>query len=295
LADSGGGPTFRIRTAGDLGYNRAVRVTLTLTLAAIAALAVPARGDFGTAPVAEGGSTSTSCGAVNRGVLFGGVKLPDRGSHHVVPEPWRSRDHHYGTVEIVGLIQRAAAEVDAAFPGAVLGVADISAPLGGHAQGHRSHQSGRDADIMYYALDEHGAPFLPDGHMPVYTRSGIAYYAYSPAWEVGIPRRSFDTRRNWALVKALVSDPQVQVERIFVNARIEYWLARYAMKIGEPAALVKRARLLMQQPRGVGGHDDHMHVRVACTAEDVVTGRCQAPAPHRRGRILRWTAPCPAR
>lgn len=210
----------------------------------------------------------------------------------MVPEPWASRDHHYGTAELVGLIQRAAAAVEAAHPGAMLGVADLAAPLGGHVQGHRSHQSGRDADILFYARDTAGAPFVPDGHMPVYTGSGVAYYAYAPAWKVGIPRRTFDTARNWALVKALLTDPQVEVERIFVGARIEYWLLRHALRVGEPAALVKRARALLQQPPGVGRHNDHLHLRVACSADDVAAGQCQPPA-RGRARIKRWTAPCP--
>jgi penicillin-insensitive murein endopeptidase len=262
-------------------------------LFAIAVVASPVHGDTLPAPVAEGAGVSVSCGAVNRGALFGALKLPDRGPFHVVPEPWASRDHHYGTAELVGLIQRAAAEVEAAQPGGVLGVADLSAALGGRAPGHRSHQSGRDADILYYARDVHGAPFIPDGNMPVYTGSGLAYYAYSPAWKVGIPRRYFDTARNWALVKALLTDKQVVVEKLFVGARIEYWLVQHAIRAHEPAALVKRARLVMQQPPGVGRHNDHMHLRVACTADDMIAGKCQAPV-RGRARMLRWTASCPA-
>ncbi|HUQ03788.1 MAG TPA: penicillin-insensitive murein endopeptidase [Kofleriaceae bacterium] len=265
----------------------------TLTLFAIAVAAAPVHGDTLPRPVAEGGGGSVSCGAVNKGALFGALKLPERGPYHLVPEPWASRDHHYGTAELVGLIQRAAATVNRAHPGGVLGVADLAAPLGGPVRGHRSHQSGRDADVLYYARDATGAPFLPDSHMPFYTGSGLAYYAYSPAWKVGIPKRYFDTARNWALVKALLTDPQVEVERLFVGARIEYWLLRHAIRAGEPAAIVNRARAVLQQPPGVGGHMDHMHLRVACAPDDVVAGRCQAPA-RGRARIKRWTAACPA-
>lgn len=263
-------------------------------LLAIAVAAAPARGDtIVPRPVAEGSRASVSCGAVNRGALSGAQLLPERGAHHLVPEPWASRGHHYGTAELVGLLQRAAATVHRAHPGGVLGVADLSSPLGGYVRGHRSHQSGRDADVLYYARDAQGAPFLPDGHMPVYTGSGVAYYAYSPAWKVGIPRRYFDTARNWAFVKALLTDPQVEVERLFVSARIEYWLLRHAIRAREPASLLKRARAVMQQPPGVGAHSDHMHVRVACAPDDVAAGRCQAPA-RGRARIKRWTAACPA-
>ncbi len=267
-------------------------VRAALTLVAIAVVATPARADTLPRPV-EGGDRTVSCGAANRGALFGGVALPERGPHHVVPEPWASRDHHYGTAELVGLIQRAAAAVDAAHPGGVLGVADLSAPQGGHVPGHRSHQSGRDADLLFYARDASGAPFPPDGHMPYYTGAGRAYYAYAPAWKVGIPVRYFDTARNWALVKALITDRHVEVEKLFVASRVEYWLLRHAIRTGEPRAIVSRARAVLQQPPGVGKHADHMHLRVACTADDIAHGRCQ-PLARGRARIKRWTKPCPA-
>jgi penicillin-insensitive murein endopeptidase len=90
-----------------------------------------------------------------------------------------------------------------------------------------------------------------------------------------------------------LTDPQVQVEKIFVGARIEYWLVQHALRTGEPTRLVMRARFLLQQPPGVGKHNDHMHVRIACTADDIAAGRCQAPV-RGRARKQSWTAPCPA-
>jgi penicillin-insensitive murein endopeptidase len=289
------GPT-KFRSGRSGGFDTIVRVRTALMFAALVFVASPARGDTVTVPgiAVEGGRTTVSCGSVNRGALFGGVALPEHGAHHLVPEPWASRDHHYGTAELVGLIQRAAAAVDATHPGGVLGVADLSDEHGGDIAGHRSHQSARAADLLYYARTKSGAPFTPDGYMPVYTGSGKAYYAYAPAWTVGIPERFFDTPRNWAFVKALLTDKHVAVERIFVGARIEYWLLRHAIKTREPEALLRRARAVMQQPPGVGKHNDHMHVRVACSADDVILGRCSPPV-RGRARLRAWTAACPAR
>ena len=48
------------------------------TLVAMAVIASPARGDSLPAPIAEGGGASTSCGSVNRGALFGALKLPPK-------------------------------------------------------------------------------------------------------------------------------------------------------------------------------------------------------------------------
>lgn len=242
------------------------------------------------------GSRSISCGAANRGALHGGVPLPYAGIGYVVPEPWLSRGHHYGTEELVGLIARAAATVDRVLPGGILGVADLSGPGGGVLRGHRSHQSGRDVDLIYYSIDPAGNPFPPDQYMAYYTRSGLAHYARSPSFSRDIAQRYFDLARNWMLVKALLTDPRGEVEHIFVSSRVRRWLLDYARHAGEPEDLVNRAARVLRKPSGVDGHNDHMHVRIRCSEEDATLGRCRndtASRP-RRGRRWRSIVTCPA-
>jgi penicillin-insensitive murein endopeptidase len=237
---------------------------------------------------------SISCGAANRGALANSRALRDRGDGFVIPEPWRARDRRYGTRELVGLIERAAAAVAAEHPGSVLGVADLSRRDGGAATGHRSHQSGRDVDLLFYAVDAAGAPLVPDEHMPYYTRARRAYYARSPTFTRDIGERFFDAARTWTLVKAMIADPVVQVERIFVSPRIERWLIEHARARGEDPALVERAQRILHRPGRGESHNDHMHVRIGCSADDIAHGRCSSdPAPRRRRRRWSRAVACP--
>jgi penicillin-insensitive murein DD-endopeptidase len=261
------------------------RLAVLVAVAAVplAVLAAPAAADPA-APTAR----SLSCGATNRGALAGARALPDSGQGYVAPEPWRSRRLRYATDELVGLIERAAAQVAREHAGAVLGVADLSAERGGAVARHASHQSGRDADLIYYAIDRAGDPFHPDHHMAFYGADGRATSAESPEPASAIGERFFDLPRNWALVAALAADPDVRVTRIFVSRRVREWLLAYARAAEVPADILSRAESVLYTARDAGTHQDHMHVRIACSAEDVAHGRCAdesaAPPRRRRGR-----------
>lgn len=246
----------------------------------------------------EGPLTSVSCGAPNRGALAGAVEMQREGLGYVMPEPWWQRGHRYGTQELVSLIERVAAKVALEHPGAMLGVGDLSAPEGGALRGHRSHQSGRDVDLIFYALTPEGEPFAPDHVMAYYGRSGLAKHAKAPEWTPEIPQRYFDLARNWALVKALMSDAEVGVQYIILSGRIRRWLIEYATRIGEPEELVTAAaKLMLDPPRGSESHNDHMHVRIGCSESDVLWGRCSGVVQQRRSGSGKWYSRirCPAR
>ncbi len=239
---------------------------------------------------------SISCGRANRGALHDARELPRYGYGYEIPDPWWSREHRFGTDELVGLIERAAAAVAEHHPGAMLGVADLSKDGGGALRGHRSHQSGRDVDLIYYALDDAGEPFRPDEHMAYYGRAGRGSYARSPRFVRDITARYFDLARNWALVKALIGDSEVEVEHIFVSSRVRQWLLDYARRVGEPPELLDLAKRTLRRPRGADSHNDHMHIRVRCSAEDEALGRCRNPIAQRPRRGRRWHSrvTCPA-
>lgn len=279
--------------------------TIGASIESIGGAAVPEPGadgaDSGDAPSLDALSRnawqgSISCGAANRGALYGAVLLPRAGVGYVTPEPWWSRGRRYGTTELVGLITRAAAAVEQQHPGGLLGVADLSTENGGVVPGHRSHQSGRDADLVFYALDPHGQPFPPDQHMAYYTHSGLGRYAQAPSFARDIAERYFDLARNWALVRAMLTDAESEVEHVFVSSRVRRWLLDYARRIGEPEELVQRAARVLRKPRGVDGHNDHMHVRVRCSADDQALGRCRNEIVNRPRRARRWRSivACPA-
>jgi penicillin-insensitive murein endopeptidase len=58
-------------------------------------------------------------------------------------------------------------------------------------------------------------------------------------------------------------------------------LLRWAIALGESTEVLYRADAVMAQPRrGAGVHDDHIHVRSACTRSEVAAG-CSPAAPRR--------------
>lgn len=225
---------------------------------------------------------SVSCGCVNRGGLAAAATLEPEGPGYVIPEPWRARGLRYGTQELVGLIRRAAAAVAREHPGARLGVADLSLRRGGAARHHRSHQSGRDVDLLYYAVDASDQPVAPGGCMPSYGPDRRASRCASPERREVAPRR-FDVARNWALVRAMLTDEHVRVRVIFMSLGVRRWLLEHAASLGEPRALIRRAEGILLRPPGPRAHTDHMHVRIACTLDDRRRGRCRTD-PDPRGR-----------
>jgi len=246
------------------------------------------------AAAAAVGPRSLSCGRTNRGRLSDPAVMPYRGKGFVIPQPWRSRGLRYGTDELVGLLKRAAAKVTQVCPGAVLGIADLAKRYGGPAEHHRSHQSGRDADLLYYAMGMRGKPFYPDKHMPVFRKNKRAHDCSSPEKRKRIALRFFDVRANWAFIKAVLTDDQVIVERVFMATRIRDWLLAYAKKTGESRRLIRRARKTLMRPRDSRAHADHMHLRIGCSKRDAVRGKC-VDLEMRRGkrkRHGRWNGIC---
>lgn len=242
---------------------------------------------------------SVSCGSTNRGALSDAAVMPVEGPGFVMAEPWRSRGTRYGTHELVSLIQRSSQFVTQQYEGSKLSVADMSLENGGPIAMHRSHQNGRDVDLIYYAMDASGAPYYPDSHMAYYTKGGLANYAQSPQFIKGIPERYFDLKRNWTLVREMITDPEVEVEHIFVSTRVKAWLLAYAKEAGADEKVIRKAARILHAPSKVKGHNDHMHIRIACPADDIAQGRCRnasAPRPRSGNRWhRRMVCPRPVR
>lgn len=217
-------------------------------------------------------------GVSSQGALRNGVKLPLEGDGYVVPARWRQRGNNWGTEELVEIVVRAARRVEREFPGATLGVADLSPPGGGGSEWHRSHQNGLDADLMFY--DNRGTPpntmlyFNPDG-------TSKPPLAEDPDAIAAGPRR-IDIKREWALVKALLTDPHVEVQFLFVYEPLRQRLLRHAAELGEPQMLIDQAAATLRQPAGAAPHDDHLHLRIYCPRSDRELG-CVDREP------LRWT------
>jgi penicillin-insensitive murein endopeptidase len=215
--------------------------------------------------------SSVSVGTFTSGFLRHGARLPEKGEGYVILPLWLARNSNYGTDELVAAIERVARRVRREYPGALLQIGDLSIKGGGESVLHRSHQNGRDADLIYYAVDDKGRPAPPAESMPRYgsdlrARSpgpqehGVVFGPFSP--------RSFDVARNWALVRALLEEPRIEVQYLFINERLKQMLLDYARANGEDPALLDRADALLHQPGDSLPHDDHLHLRIFCSTDD---------------------------
>lgn len=234
------------------------------------AVALLAAGCYGPGFFTDG--TSVSVGSFNHGALRRGARLPDHGEGYVIPALWRQRGANYGTDELVAAVQHVAARVRREYPGAILGIGDMSLRGGGDSVLHKSHENGRDLDLIYYAVDEHGRPVAPVDSMPRYPywdgraraplpqEHGVVFGPFSPRW--------FDVPRNWALVRALLEEPKIEIQYLFINRRLRERLLAWAAEQGEDPALLDRAEAILHQPGDSAPHDDHLHVRIFCAEDD---------------------------
>jgi penicillin-insensitive murein endopeptidase len=120
-----------------------------------------------------------------------------------------------------------------------LALGHISAREGGPLSPHSSHQSGRDVDISFYYRDGSG-------------------------WYSRGTRDNLDLPRTWALVRALVTE--TDVEMILIDQSIQGLLERHALDSGENPAWVQGLfhggpdglrRIVRHAP----GHATHLHIR----------------------------------
>jgi penicillin-insensitive murein endopeptidase len=210
-----------------------------------------------------------------------------------VSPAYAAGDVRWGLEPLVTMLDRAGRAVRRQFPDAVLSVGHLSRQGGGDLERHRSHESGRDADVGFFVRSSAGHPLTPSHFVP-FSSDGSA---------VGWPGAYFDDARNWALVAAMIGDPEGHLTHVFVAAPLRARLLAYAERMGVPSAVRVRAAELMQQPRGALPHDDHFHVRIGCPAH--MSGCVENPVLHvlrhelvaargRRGALATLPAPGPA-
>lgn len=164
-----------------------------------------------------------------------GVRMPE-GKYWTVALP----RYAYGTEEtIVGLI-RCITLVNQRYPNSPkVIIGSISKENGGPFAPHKSHQSGRDADVGFY---------------------------YNPGYPVAKPgtRENLDVERTWALVRAFVTE--TDVDMILIDIKVQRLLEVHALRRGEDPAWLKSLFHGNGTPyssliKHVPGHDAHMHVR----------------------------------
>ncbi len=210
-----------------------------------------------------GDGTSISIGRPGHGGhIIDGVRLPDRGEGFFTRDVWRTRGNRYGTEELIDLLTGVSRRMAGRFRERLV-IADLSARGGGDVRTwHRSHQSGRDVDLLYYMRDRDGKPIEPDA-MHVFDDAGVAKDGS------GI---TVDVPRTWVLVRTLITAREAPVQYVFMYGPIAAKLLEHAKSLGEPEALLARAHKALRQPGDSARHDDHMHVRVYCSPADKTYG-----------------------
>ncbi len=189
---------------------------------------------------------SRSIGAANDGTLRDGCRLPMAGAGYV-----GVGERVWGADATVAWLQWAAAQVALQFPGsAPLVIGALSAENGGFIAPHKSHQSGRDADIGYF----HTA------------RSQARRFELTTA-------DNLDAEKTWAFLEALLYTGDVTF--IFMDYEIQASMYEALIDNGWTEATLAP---LFQYPAGpsIGrgiirhakGHADHFHVRLRCVDAD---------------------------
>jgi len=263
-------------------------VVSTLAVAALALVQPSCLGVFGL------GADSASVGTHSRGRLIRGSRLPSEGLGYRVGAPWRGRQAQFATPGLLRAITDGLANVERLFPGSEALVGDLSRRGGGPTKGHRSHQSGRDADIFFFARTEEGRAYQPQPRQHASDSSPASVLAFGadgwathwsmiagwPQPERAVPRVRFDEVRNWALVRYLLTQSEATVQWIFIQRDLKSLLLAEAVALGESAALIARAEQVMHQPSDSALHNDHLHVRIYCSPFDRSLG-CQDVGPKR--------------
>lgn len=220
-------------------------------------------------------SRSRSVGAPNRGRLQNGVPL--RATDHLAVAP---SGHSHGTEELVRMIERAAARVQAESPGPRMYVGALSRERGGRVPPHSSHQSGRDADIGFYVTDENGRPAFVDRFVELDTIS-----------QCGRDRERvycLDGARTFLMIVALLEDPGARVQWILLAPDIQQQILAAGRRLNMSDEILARVETATDPRDGSEGHRNHLHVRIECPADD--RPACQDGsyrAPHRRRAVHR--------
>lgn len=191
-----------------------------------------------------------SLGSPNAGALLNGVQATENRYYKPI-----SPSGAWATQETLDFLSAALARVHERFPDTPpLALGDISGKNGGPSHPHISHQSGRDVDISYFYND------------------GARWYARGTAKNLDLPR-------NWAFVRALITDTDVDL--ILIDHSIQVLLEDYARQQGEdPSWLAGIFRGVPGKLRPIirhaPGHATHIHVRFFNPVAQETARRCHA-------------------
>lgn len=223
---------------------------------------------FGT-PTPLAPNVTGSVGAPHHGVLTAAVELPLEGPGFVRYR--KLGTSYWGSPRLVKGLVNVAARVHAVAPGAPLVIGDLSARTGGKIPRHQSHRTGRDVDLPFFVTTPEGIPVQNPGFVNI-GPDGLAGVEGTGKYV------RLDVEREWLLVKELLGEVGLDVQWMFCSRAVEALLVDYARARGEPPALVWRAETVLMEPGDSLAHDDHIHLRIACSPEETLLG-CEGGGP----------------
>jgi len=78
--------------------------------------------------------------------------------------------------------------------------------------------------------------------------------------------------RQWRLIRSLLRSTQIEVQWLFASSAVEALLIQHALATGDDPDLIWRAENVLLEPADSLPHDDHLHLRVACSPDAGVQG-----------------------
>jgi len=207
---------------------------------------------------------SISVGFVTDGFLYQGSTLPRTGPNLIATPDQLARGTSYGSDEMIWLLVNASEALGREHPNVRMEVANIGAPGGGRIRWSISHRSGRDADIVIPSIDANGAP-LELGTMLHFNHRGIAKMEDGTKVRANIPA-------TLAILVGLLDQDRVRIKKLFLSNGLRRMVLREAKKQGIEENLIEKMKLTIRQPSGGLPHDDHIHVRLGCSMNDVIHG-----------------------
>ncbi len=197
-----------------------------------------------------------SFGTTSVGLLSDGQTLSKVGNTYRL---YKHESKAFALPVFTSALVRTAERLAERYPGSILMIGDMSTSTGGFVSGHRSHRSGRDADLAFFTTDIYGNPSEVTSNFR-FDRFGI-----------GCKKdliRLFDVARNWSLVEILLNDEQIEIQWIFVSNGLKALLLEWAIKNDQDLNTIARASKILREPGDSAPHDDHFHVRIYCPQDN---------------------------
>lgn len=209
---------------------------------------------------------SRSIGDVSNGYLVASHRLRFPHPHLAILTRQSKRHLNYTSDAMAELVETAAAHTATKFPGAITYLGNFGAEGGGDIPYSVSHNSGRDADVAFFVMDEAGESYQMNDLLAL-DDQGV-----HTSEDASLMLR-FDAARNWALVEGfMLWGGEGKIQYIFVSKALKAMLLDYARTSGARSDLIAAANRLLIQPRSALPHNDHFHLRIYCAEADVASG-----------------------